>query len=46
MMSRFAMGSAMGFMLGAGLMMTSSGRELRREMRHMAGKMRRWIRTM
>ena len=45
-MSRFAMGSAMGFMLGAGLMMAPAGREIRRDMRHAAYRMRRWLRSM
>lgn len=45
-MSRFALGGAMGFMLGAGLMMAPAGREIRRDVRHAAAKMRRWVRSM
>ena len=45
-MSRFAMGSAMGFMLGAGLLMMPAGRALRRDAKHAAGKVRRWLRSM
>jgi len=45
-MTKFAVGSAMGFMLGAGLMMTPSGRMLRRDMRHKAAMVKRWLRTM
>lgn len=45
-MSRFAIGSAMGFMLGAGMMMMPAGKEIRRDVRYMAGKMRRWMRNM
>ena len=46
MLSKFAMGGAMGFMLGAGLMLAPAGRGLRRDARRMAGKMRRMMRTM
>lgn len=45
-MSKFALGGAMGFALGAGLMMAPAGREIRRDVRHAMGKMRRWIRNM
>ena len=45
-MTRFAVGSAMGFMLGAGLMMTPSGRMLRRDIRHKMGQVKKWLRTM
>lgn len=46
MLSKFAIGGAMGFMLGAGLMMAPAGKELRRDARRMAGKMRRMMRNM
>ncbi|MBQ8655386.1 MAG: YtxH domain-containing protein [Clostridia bacterium] len=36
----------MGFLLGAGLMMTPSGRELRRDVMYMTNKMKRWMRSM
>lgn len=45
-MTRFALGSAMGFALGAGLLMAPAGREIRRDVRYAMGKMRRWIRRM
>ncbi|MGN0778276.1 MAG: hypothetical protein ACI4MJ_03935 [Aristaeellaceae bacterium] len=45
-MTRFAMGSAMGFMLGAGLMMMPAGRAIRRDAKHAVCKMRRWLRSM
>lgn len=45
-MTKFTIGGAMGFMLGAGLMMSSAGRTLRRDMKRKACMMRRWMRTM
>ena len=44
-MSKFAMGSAMGFMLGAGLMMSSASGRIRRKVKHEAYKMKRWLRN-
>lgn len=45
-MTKFAFGSAMGFMLGAGLMMSPSGRMLRRDVRHKMSMVKRWLRAM
>ena len=45
-MNRFALGGMMGFALGAGLMMMPAGRALRRDAKHAAGKVRRWLRSM
>lgn len=45
-MGKMAVGGAMGFMLGAGMMMTPAGRSMRREMRRTACMMKRWLRSM
>lgn len=45
-MSKFTMGSMMGFMLGAGMMMGPMGRELQRDARHAMAKARRWMKNM
>lgn len=44
-MSKFAIGSAMGFILGAAFMATSTGNQLRRDMRHTKCTMKRWARS-
>ena len=45
-MSRFAMGSAMGFMLGAGLMMMPAGRAIRRDMKRKLQMAKKWAKSM
>ncbi len=45
-MSRFLVGSAMGLMMGAGLMMMPGARKLQRSMTKEVGKMKRQLRRM
>lgn len=45
-MSKFVMGSAMGFMLGAGLMMTPGSSRMRRDMYRSLCKVRRMLAQM
>ena len=45
-MNRFMTGGAMGFMLGAGMMMMPGTKALRRDMMRAADKMKRWMRSM
>ena len=45
-MSRFLVGSAMGLMMGAGLMMMPGARKLQRSMTKEVGKMNRQLRRM
>ena len=44
-MTKFAVGSAMGMLLGAGLMMMPVGKELRRDARKTAVKVKRWMKS-
>ena len=45
-MSRFMIGSAMGFMLGAGLMMAPGAGRMRRDMRRTLCKARKYLQQM
>lgn len=45
-MSKFAIGSAMGFMLGAGLMMMPCGEQLRRDMTRKTHCMKRMLKKL
>lgn len=45
-MGKFAIGSMMGFMMGAGLMMMPAGNVIRRDMKKKKNAMKHWIRTM
>lgn len=44
-MGKLAVGSAMGFMLGAGLMMMPAGMQLRRDMKRKKNAMKRWAKS-
>lgn len=41
-MGKFAVGGAMGFMLGAGLMMMPAGVQLKRDIRRKTNTVKRW----
>lgn len=45
-MTKFVMGSAMGFMLGAGMMMMPAGRTIKRDVKRGASMVKRWMRSM
>lgn len=45
-LEKMAIGMGMGFMLGAGLMMTSTGVSLRRDVKHKANVMKRMMKNM
>ncbi len=45
-MTKFAVGSAMGFMVGAGLMMMPAGRAMRRDAKRKVGMVKKWLKTM
>ena len=46
MMGKFAIGSAMGFMLGASLMMMPAGTQLKRDLKRKKNAMKHWIKSM
>lgn len=45
-MMKFAVGSAMGFMVGAGLMMMPAGRAVRRDAKKKVGMVKKWLKSM
>lgn len=45
-MGKFAVGSAMGFMLGASLMMMPAGMQLKRDLKRKKNAMKHWIKSM
>ena len=45
-LEKLALGMGMGFMLGAGVMMTSTGSMLRRDVKHKATAVKRMLKSM
>lgn len=45
-MGKFAVGSAMGFMLGASLMMMPAGMQIKRDLKRRKNMMKHWIKSM
>lgn len=45
-MTKFAFGSAMGFMVGAGLMMMPAGRVVRRDAKRKVNLVKKWLKSM